>query len=706
MQTLIYDVETDGLLPEATKIHCVVMKLYRTRRMGIFVDPEDLDRAKEWASNAVKGLCISCAPLRDLRLTKSRLVAHNQFGFDLHVLDRFLGLAPRDVLAQCVDTLVMSRYLYSDRESHSLEAWGKEVDTQKIRIADWEGLEIEEYLARCVQDVMINEAVYSLLRHEFRDPKLVEGFRLAQHAYWEMCRQEMTGVLFNARAADELLVRLEREMDEIAAKIEPEFGEAPLPKSQQLTFPKKPFKKNGELSATALNYGKKIGITDPGALVYEIGKGPRLLTAPVKLTSMAHVKEYLFTKLGWKPTMWRMNDITKDGKQKETGERVRLRAEKYIKDIWSSPYRGMIWDIIDTNEDLRIPVNDMDDILYGRTVYDIMRRGKDLPMSPQYCNPLTKELCPSLESLQGPVAREIIRWMSMKNRRGVVSGWLVHPRLAVDGRLPAGSSGTANTHRQRHTIVVNLPKVDPKVLYGKEIRELFITRPGCVLVGYDASGLEARIAGHLAAEFDGGDYAREILEGDIHIKNADAYSAAIGRTVSRGEGKSPTYAIMYGCAAKKIASMFNVTPEVGQLLIDAYWDANPGLKEVTRALDDEWMQNGRAFIRSEDGRRVMTRSRHSLLNARIQSTATVIMDRSWKIFCEYKSLSEYGSVSRDHWQRVLYMHDEFLLEVEKGYEKQVAVQAVESIRLAGEFYELRVPLTGEAKIGNNYSEVH
>ncbi|MFK5283312.1 hypothetical protein ACI3PL_27440, partial [Lacticaseibacillus paracasei] len=65
----------------------------------------------------------------------------------------------------------------------------------------------------------------------------------------------------------------------------------------------------------------------------------------------------------------------------------------------------------------------------------------------------------------------------------------------MDGRIGASRTGITPTHRQKHSVVVNIPKGSEKVLLGKEFRSLFITEPDNVLVSVDMSGLEARVWG-------------------------------------------------------------------------------------------------------------------------------------------------------------------------------------------------------------------
>ncbi|MCD4195077.1 hypothetical protein KX448_27790, partial [Escherichia coli] len=101
------------------------------------------------------------------------------------------------------------------------------------------------------------------------------------------------------------------------------------------------------------------------------------------------------------------------------------------------------------------------------------------------------------------MAKQIVKWLSLRNRRSVLdpmdedktdTGLLNHPRLDIDGKLPARFSGITNTGRCKHTVCANMPKPDPKVLLGKEMRGLWTVPEGYYLMGCDGSNLEGMIA--------------------------------------------------------------------------------------------------------------------------------------------------------------------------------------------------------------------
>ena len=69
-------------------------------------------------------------------------------------------------------------------------------------------------------------------------------------------------------------------------------------------------------------------------------------------------------------------------------------------------------------------------------------------------------------------------------------------------------------------------------------------------------GLSLRMLAHYLARYDGGRYARFLLEDDIHQVNADK----IG--ISRKQVKTVTYAFLYGAGDEKIGHSYD--PQLSQ----------------------------------------------------------------------------------------------------------------------------------------------
>lgn len=515
------------------------------------------------------------------------------------------------------------------------------------------------------------------------------ALRRGMLADYLMIEQEIQGVCFDEKAGIELRDRIDIMMKEIEEDIEPQLPKKEMSKSAQPKFPAKPFKEgtgeisshgwswlkrlgypvndealelteppktafknNGELGSAGKNYCIKLGVEDealmPDFIRSQLHKKNTLkplpdemmeqairdlhdqkmpdMLIPMRIGNQDDVKKFLIRDAGWVPTIWRTKDATKDQfKKQRPDSEVDGIVRQYIEDLDGVEYRDLIL------KNLGITPYQWQN---KEKMYKFFRKkARALPTSPQLKD--MSGLCPNLEKVDGHMAKQIVKWLSLRNRRSVLdplkedkvdTGLLNHPRLKIDGKLPARYSGITNTGRRKHTICANMPKPDPKVLLGKEMRGLWTVPEGHYQVGIDGSNLEGMIAAWGAYAFDGGSYLRIMESGDAHARNAEAYTKAAGKKVSRGEGKGVTYGIMYGAQAAKIAMMLGISLEKAQAVIDAFWDSNIGLKGRKEALEKFWELNGKRFIYGLDGRKVYTRSKHSLLNAYQQNGGASLFD--------------------------------------------------------------------------------
>lgn len=395
---------------------------------------------------------------------------------------------------------------------------------------------------------------------------------------------------------------------------------------------------------------------------------------PMKISNQDDIKRYLISA-GWLPTMWRTKDVTKDSKKKALPDAdVDARVYAYMDELLESEYCDLIinfWNKTDAKFQTTVhkfrsfPNSErIKKEVFGK----IRRKARALITSPQLKDTFG-HLCPNLEKLNGEMAKDIVLWLSLRNRRSVLdpikedkvdTGLLNHPRLKIDHKLPAKSSGLTNTSRQKHSICANMPKPSPKVVMGKEMRSLWGVPPGYFEIGIDGSNLEQLIGAWGAFEFDNGLYYDVVSNGDAHQNNAEAYTKVAGREVSRNDGKPITYGVMYGAQKDKVADMLDISPELGQKVIDALWDANPGLKGRKEDLEKFWEATGKKFIYSFDGHAIWTRSKHSLLNAYQQNGGASL--------CDLVGILMHHQMVKRGWydegvRRIIYYHDEYQLQV-------------------------------------------
>ena len=287
-----------------------------------------------------------------------------------------------------------------------------------------------------------------------------------------------------------------------------------------------------------------------------------------------------------------------------------------------------------------------------------------------------------------PEAQLIAEYLLVQKRIAQVQSWI--EALEDDGRVHGNVNAIgAVTGRMTHS-TPNMAQV-PAVYspYGEDCRSVWIVPEGHKLVGIDASGLELRMLAHYMGDDS---YTHEILNGDIHTANQTAAGLP-----SRDQAKTFIYAFLYGAGDAKIGSVVGGSSNDGKRLKAKFLENTPALAELR---DRVSTAANRGYLRGLDGRRLWIRSEHAALNTLLQSAGAVVMKKALDIFVEYaaKWKLEYKLVGS--------IHDEYQIEALEKDAKNVGYLMVESIKAAGIHFNMRCPLDGEYKIGNNWAETH
>jgi hypothetical protein len=698
----VLDIESDGFYFEATKIWCIhFVDLDTDEKFSInpFEDDGAFEKFQSWVD----------------RYENPIVAFHNGLGFDAFLLRALLGIdftvGPDTILGKpCryVDTFYWSMFLMPDRVGHGIEAWGERLGLSKI---DWrteavelgliersspKGSEFMQWHAQmgvyCERDVAVNKMVFMSLLDEhlkfykWEDNAMPSHFRCGQKSFFLMSCQEYAGWKFDIPKAQALKDRITVMMEEIRAEVEPKLPPRKLKKSEEknYTMPAKPYKQSGDFSSSWLKFVEKHsgvlnqsnGLWEFYGKEYPITAGMMLeIRLPMEMANQDQMKDW-FLEQKWSPTLWNYQ-------------------------------RGAD----------------------GKPMRDPTTR-KLIPTSPKIQE--AGKICPNLMKLEGDIVKQVVKWLSLRNRLSVLEGWLSNERLQYDGRLGAGRTGIAATHRQKHKNIVNVPKASEKVLLGKEFRELFCSESGYKIAAGDAAALEGRVQGSYTFKYDNGATAEELLRGDPHSKNAMAFFGHLSELKAfdisspdfnkddpvfkpyRDRSKNGFYAILYGAAGPKVASTLGLPEKMGQSLMEKFWDANPGTKELKDKLEKYWETKGESkYLPAIDGRILWTRKKSALLNTIFQSCGGIAMDYaccfldSWlgKIHWDEKRRPYYlykGCIVR----RIGYVHDEVEFECEEPVAEDVGRLIEKAIEKAGQFLKIQVPLAGEAKVGLNWKETH
>jgi len=277
------------------------------------------------------------------------------------------------------------------------------------------------------------------------------------------------------------------------------------------------------------------------------------------------------------------------------------------------------------------------------------------------------------------------------NKEGELKGWINTVR--DDGRLEAGGipQGTP-TGRYRHIGVVNVPKADEKIPYGPEFRGLFIPKPGYKFMGVDAAALEARIEAHYCFTMRGGkEHAEALLNGDIHQRTADALG------ITRNHAKTVKYAVTYGARPKKLSKTLDCSLKEAEAIYNGFWEANPALAALYKAVERAYKSRG--FLVGLDGRKLLIREDHKLINTLFQSGGSIVV----------KTATAYlaNSIKKLDAKQVMHFHDEMTIEFNQDIDEEIIKESArQAFKKAGEFWKLNVVIEGEPKVGSSWAEIH
>lgn len=634
MTTLIFDIEANGFLAEATKLHCIWIEDLETGEREGF-GPNDIALGIDRLAHA------------------DVLVGHNILKYDLAVIEKLSpgALAPVNVDTagvRYVDTLVLTRLLWPDLRatdknmgkltgSHSLRAWGERL---KVAKGDYEGgfaewnQEMHDY---CEQDVVVTRALYDRCLKKLGPwPRAVT---LEHEFAFIMTRMEANGFGFDEAAGADLYATLSGKRIQIADKL-------------KQVFPPEVIEETIIAKANNRTLGRVKGQPYVKQTVVEFNPSSR-----------QHIARRL-QATGWVP-----HEFTDNGQPK---------IDETILSAIPTPEAALL------NEHFLV------------------------------------------EKRIGQLAEGDNAWLKLSTN-GVIHG-AINTNGAVTGRC---------THSRPN--ISQVPKVGSP--YGAECRALFRpTRPGFVQVGADLSGIELRCKAHFLAAYDGGAYAKVLLEGDIHWANACAFGLATGDNdgstrakIARNASKTLVYAYLYGAGNRKIGTIvheffilalegagenaeasrlgfFGTKETPSEAQIEAcgkkvkarFLKRMPALGKLVGLVGDKVQRTH--SLRGLDGRALTIRSAHSALNTLLQSAGAVIAKQAtveaWRLL--HSAGFEHGK----DWGLMAHVHDELQVECRPEHADRIGEILIEGMSFAGKAMNLRIQIAGEYHAGRNWRDCH
>lgn len=290
-------------------------------------------------------------------------------------------------------------------------------------------------------------------------------------------------------------------------------------------------------------------------------------------------------------------------------------------------------------------------------------------------------------------------WLSMIGKDGRIHGSVI-PNGAVSGRA---------THSRPN--VAQVPHVGSP--YGQECRELF-NSGNWWQAGIDACGLELRCLAHFMAPYDGGAYGDIILNGDIHTHNQHAAGLE-----TRNQAKTFVYATLYGAGDAKIGKIVGGDAAEGKKLKKRFAEAVPAWGSLKAAVENALVypidyKHGqrkqkwkRHYLLGLDKRHLHVRSVHSALNLLLQSAGALIC-KKWIVRTEERLIARGLKHGWDgDFALMAWVHDEQQVACRtKEIAEIVCEEAQKAMRDTQAFFNFRIQLDTEGKIGRNWFDCH
>jgi DNA polymerase-1 len=618
---VVFDLETNGLLKEATTIWLFVAEDLVTGEQVVFSDYEATDK-----------------PLSELPafLDSCRLLSgHNIMMYDLLVLEKLLGWKPKEH-HKLVDTMIMSQVQNYKRFGfgHSLAKWGEFFDYPKVEHEDWSQYS-PEMRNRCVVDVKLNVKVYNYLVKELNERKNKESLKLgikAEHGISRFVgRSILHGWPFDKIKGLQVKLQLEEEMKKIEDTINPQLKMKLAQVDRDPEYKSPAWIKTGHYAVRTAGWfeiNPARGLEDDRPIW---GDYCRVELVQPDIGSMESVKDLLYS-LGWEPDEW-----------------------NYVK-----------------NE-----------------------RGAPVKSSPK----LTEA---SLEPL-GEIGAMINQFYTLRSRHSILKTWLEENLNEETNRIHGDCFviGTP-TARSRHTVIANIPSADAS--FGPEIRSLFSSPQGYVIVGADSKGNQNRALAHY---LNNEEYTAAVCTGDIHDFNRKILESIVGPMGPDGRKRAKAffYALIFAGGAGKLALIVTGkrTNEVGQRIKDEFLRKIPGLNETVSRLEKMFeateKRTGKGYIMALDGRPIYMEGKRLALNYLLQSFEKITVSAA------IDQLQEELDRKGFDWQPLIVYHDECQFLVREDQAEEAKEIALRAFRDAPKAFSVNI-MDGSASIGKNWYETH
>jgi DNA polymerase I len=308
-----------------------------------------------------------------------------------------------------------------------------------------------------------------------------------------------------------------------------------------------------------------------------------------------------------------------------------------------------------------------------------------------------------------PIIDKLLEYRGLKKLLNTYVETLPNLLNQRTGRIHTSYNQAVASTGRLSSVNPNLQNIPIRDENGREIRKAFIpSEPGMKFLSADYSQIELRIMASLSQD-------KNMLEAfannvDIHAVTAAKIFKIDPSDVTsdqRRKAKTANFGIIYGISSFGLAQRLNISRSEAKDIIDGYFNAFPNVKEYM----DKSIENARktGFVKTLLGRKrylvdinsansvVRGVAERNAINAPIQGTAADIIKIA--MINIHKKMKAANFRSR----MILQVHDELDFDACENELDALKLLVKEEMEKA---LDIKVPLTVDIGVGNNWLEAH
>ncbi|MDC1060312.1 DNA polymerase I [Alphaproteobacteria bacterium] len=310
------------------------------------------------------------------------------------------------------------------------------------------------------------------------------------------------------------------------------------------------------------------------------------------------------------------------------------------------------------------------------------------------------------------IASLILDWRELTKLKSTYTDALQNQATKNNSRVHT-SYGVANTLTGRlSSNDPNLQNIPIRTINGRKIRKAFICDPNKILMSFDYSQIELRLAAEISGDVN---FIKAFKNNeDIHSSTASQIFNVKTEKLDaemRRKAKAINFGILYGISPYGLAKQLSVTNSEAKNYIEDYFNKYPKIKKY---MDDQiQFAKKNLYVETIFGRRCNIKSindknfsvrgfaERQAINAPIQGTAADVIKLA---MIELNNKIASNDLNA---KILLQVHDELIFEIDKT-NKDDSIDKIKNVmeNIHLDFKDFEVPLLVDYGFGDNWGDAH